>query len=220
MTWKIILNLTLVFNNEWNEKQRTRKLLINLAFVMLLWCHKSPRGKKQLSGWHLSMFTSYEGNNCILFTDTCFNQLRRCCLYSSDSLQRQHFIRFVCKCQRTEVQINYIFSDKVRILSVSLPGLPVLYISKPDTSLVTINTCIQKVDSVLLTVRLQLYSWSTIYSLKILTPSRSLWEQFWIRTYFGFGWIWTVIVEMAELAVRKMCLRCLPTFIFSCWLKK
>jgi hypothetical protein len=148
MTWKIILNLTLVFDNEWIEKQKTRKLLINRAFVILLWCHKSPRGKKQLSGWPLSMFTSYEGNNCILFTDTCFNQLRSCCLYSSDSLQRQHFIRFVYKCRRTDVQINYIFSDKVRILSVSLPGLPVLYITKPDTSLVTINTCIQKLDSV------------------------------------------------------------------------
>jgi hypothetical protein len=83
--------------------------------------------------------------NCLflfLFTDTCFNQLRRCCLYSSDSLQRQHFIRFVYKCRKTEVQINYISSDKVRILSVSLPGLPALYITKPDTSLVTINTCI------------------------------------------------------------------------------
>ena len=94
------------------------------------------------------MFTSYEGNNCILFTETCLIQLRTSCFYSSDSLQRQHFIRFVYKCRRTDVQINYIFSDKVRILSVSLPGLPVLYITKPDTSLVTINTCIQKLDSV------------------------------------------------------------------------
>ena len=73
---------------------------------------------------------------------------------------------------------------------------------------------------VLLTVRLKLYSWSTVHSLKILTSFWFLWEQFWIRTYFWFCWIWTVIVEMAELAVRKMCLRCLPTFIFPCWLKK
>jgi hypothetical protein len=104
------------------------------------------------------------------------------------------------------VQVNYIFSDNVTLLNL----IPV-YLQAIHTDS---GYC------VLLTVRLKLYSWSTVHSLKILTSFWFLWEQFWIRTYFWFSWICTVIVEMAERAVRKMCLRCLLTFIYSCWLKK